>query len=152
MDRLDFEIWARPWDMAGAAGYRKASRRIYDRARRAYSEACASLAAVSDPVSKRSSHEDSRGHREAFSLFLGLSFPTPMGTELRTLIRDRIRHPPKEKTLEAAFHNAVCRSLRSNAAVEGSRCQIKPMPKATDNKYVRKCNRPHNWRELSFSR
>jgi hypothetical protein len=111
MDRLDFEIWARPWDKDGAAGYRKASRRIYDRARQADPEACATLAAVSDPVSKRSSHEDSKGHREAFSLVLGLSFPTPMGTELRTLIRDRIRHPSKEKPLDAAFHNAVAAAL-----------------------------------------
>jgi hypothetical protein len=62
-----------------------------------------------------------------------------MGTERRTLIRDRIRHAPKEKPLDAAFHNAVCRSLRSNVAVEGSRCQIKPMPKATDDKHALKC-------------
>jgi hypothetical protein len=34
-----------------------------------------------------------------------------MGTELRTLIRDRIRHPSKEKPLDAAFHNAVAAAL-----------------------------------------
>jgi hypothetical protein len=35
-----------------------------------------------------------------------------MGTELRTLIRDRIRHPPKEKPLDAAFHNAVAAAFQ----------------------------------------